>query len=1058
MSFRPKTTGPIAWMARNAVAANLLMLALAGGGLFMGFQVQQEVFPSIELDAVSVAVPYPGASPEEVEQGILLAVEEAVGGLNGVKRITASAYEGAGTVRIELLDGVDRERVLADVQSAVDRIVSFPEDAERPRISLAVTQRHVISLALFGDVEEESLRQIAERVRQGLVAEEQITLVNLGGIRPREIAIEVPQRHLRTYGLTLAQVAQAVRRASVELPGGTVETSGGQILLRTSERRDLGDQFRDITLVSRADGTRVQLGDIADIRDGFRDNHVSAQYDGRRTILINVSRVGEQTPIEVVDAVNGWIEENRAGLPPGVQIEAWDDRSQAFRDRIDLLRRNATVGIILVFLTLGLFLEMRLAFWVMLGIPISFLGAFWVLAGWGVSINQISLFAFIVTLGIVVDDAIIVGENAYEKRQRGMTRLQAAVAGAQEVSTPVIFAVLTTAVAFSPLFFVPGYVGKLFWMIPAVVIAVLTISLIESLLVLPAHLAHSRAGAQSGFWFTINWPQRFMSRGLEWFSHRIYKPAVSAACRQRYLTAAIGIAIVLGTFGWMFGGHIRFTFMPRAQIDVISARARLPLGSPVEDTEAVRDRLVVALEQALEELEVDGVIHRGTLAMVGQGRGHNRAANSGSHVTDVMVQLVPPDQRHTDGRTVANTWKKHAGDIPGLDSLSFRFSWFGDSGASVDVELSHPDTPTLEAAATALAERIRVYEGVRDVDPGFASGKTQYSYTLAPAGRSLGLTEADLARQLRSAFYGAEALRQQRGRDEVRVVVRLPEADRKCEHGLETLLLRTQAGGDIPLATAARQVRGQAYTDIQREEGRRVLHVTADLDQKMANAEEILRDLEKTVLPEFAADYPGLRFEFGGQRRHSADTMSALTSGFGVALVVIFALLAVPFRSYAQPIIIMSVIPFGIFGAVFGHVVMGHDLSILSVMGMVALSGIVVNDSLLLIVTVNRNIEDGMAPFEAVIAASVRRLRPILLTSLTTFFGLAPMITETSFQAQFLIPMALSLGFGIIWATFILLLIVPAAYLIFVDAQALFGVDARKVGEEKLEFAVEAKE
>ncbi|MFN3201649.1 MAG: efflux RND transporter permease subunit [Bradymonadia bacterium] len=1031
-----KQNGTVAWMAKNSVASNVLMAILLVGGAIMATTIQQEVFPEVETDKIVVDVPYPGASPAEVEQGIALVVEESIRGVDGVKRVISQSNEGMGNVTAELLEGSDTDRALSDIKGAVDRIVTFPRDAEQPQVYAVISRRQVVSLILYGQASEEVLRQTAERIREELLRLKDITLVELSGVKSREIGIEVPQENLRAYGLTLEQVSQAVQQASVELPGGSLKTEAGEFLIRTTERRDLGREFADIIVLSRPDGTQVRLGNVAIVKDGFAETDQESTFDGNPAVRIDVYRVGDQTPIEVSDAVKGYIAQTSKSLPPGLAMATWDDQSEIFADRIDLLTRNAKLGLLLVFVVLGLFLEIRLAFWVMLGIPISFLGAFLLMPLFGVSINMISLFAFIVVLGIVVDDAIVVGENVYEMRNRGMKPMEAAIEGAKRVSMPVVFAVLTTVAAFAPMLFVPGFMGKLFWVVPSVVIPVLILSLVESLYVLPAHLAHLKKEPGRVF-KVINRYQGKISGALEWFIHRLYRPVVRTAVRWRYLTIATAFGMMMLTVGFIQGGFVKFVFFPSVESEIVWVDAKLPVGANIEETKKLRDRLTEALIKVLEDKGGRDTLSRGIYSTAGSavaGMGPTGPMVAiGSHMSNVTIFMVPSDDRKLSAQQLAAAWRETLGEVPGIDTLKFTYSLAPGSGAAIDVELSHRDVETLERAAAMLAERLRRFSGVTDIDSGFSNGKSQIDIELKPEGRALGITEAYLARQLRSAFYGAEALRQQRGRDEVRVMVRLPKHDRVSLAGLESLIIRTPAGGEVPLGQAATLKLGKAYTRIKRVDGRRALNVTAEVEEGKANANEIVAKVKATILPELVEEVPGLTYGFEGQQREQAESGKSLAIGFMGALIAIWALLAVPLRRYTQPFVIMSVIPFGFIGAVIGHAVLGYNLSMISIMGVIALAGVVVNDSLVLVVAVNEMRDEGVKAFDAAVAGGVRRFRPILLTSLTTFFGLMPMIFETSMQAKFLIPMAVSLGFGVLFATFIVLLLVPSLYMIFED-------------------------
>ncbi|MCA9543793.1 MAG: efflux RND transporter permease subunit, partial [Myxococcales bacterium] len=645
--------GPIAWMAKNSVAANLMMGVLLLGGFFMVGQVKQEVFPEFTLDLVNVSVPYPGASPEEVEQGIVTVIEEAVRGLDGVDKVTSRALESVASINIELIDGTDGNKALSDIKAAVDRIVSFPEDAEEPVTSLFLARNKVISLVVYGDQDEESLRQLIEKARDEVLQSEAVTQVELVGVRSREIAVEIAQADLRAHGLTLSAVAEAMRRASIDLPAGSVKSDAGETLLRTRERRDYGSEFADVAIKSARGGAVLRVRDLAKVRDAFADEDLKATYNGKTAVQVDVYRVGAQTPIAVAAAVNEYAKAFAATLPPGVQVDTWNDSSEILADRIDLLMRNAKMGLVLVFLALALFLEFKLAFWVMLGIPISFMGAFLLMPVMDVSVNMISLFAFIVTLGIVVDDAIVVGENVYELREKGIPPLEAAIAGSKQVAVPVVFAVLTTVAAFSPLFFVPGVSGKFMRNIPAIVVSVILFSLVESLFILPAHLAHSKKSENPWIRRLMAGPEffrRLFSGGLQRFIYEIYQPLLRFMARNRYLALSGAMALLIATVGTVAGGHVEFTFMPKVEGDLVTASARLPEGVPIEETVKVRDRLIASVRTILEEAGGEAKLSRGIYASVGQAiaQGNRPSAGAiggGSHIVDVAVRLVPAGDR-----------------------------------------------------------------------------------------------------------------------------------------------------------------------------------------------------------------------------------------------------------------------------------------------------------------------------------------------------------------------------------------------------------------------------
>ena len=1015
----------MAWMAGNSVAANLLMAVFLVGGLVLATQVKQEVFPEFDSDTVTISVSYAGASPEEVETSVIQAVEEAVQGLEGVDTITATASEGSGTVTIEALEGADVNRLWQEAQSEVERIGTFPDEADDPQVTISEHKHEVISLVLYGDAGEAQLREQAELVRDELLNQDRITQVDLSGVRDYEIHVEVPQETLRRYGLTLADISEKVAKASVELGGGSLDTSSGEILVRVKDQRNYAQEYAEVPLFSGDDGSRVLLGDLAEITEGFEESDSWASYDGQRAVMINVYRVGEQTPTEVSEAALEVVEQAGSDLPPGLNLTMLSDSSEMFTQRAELLLKNAYMGLAVVFLCLALFLEIRLAFWVSLGIPIAFLGSFLFLPATDFSINMITMFAFIVTLGIVVDDAVVVGESIYYERKKGSSLLSASIRGARNVVLPVVFSVLTNIVAFLPLMFVPGMMGKMFHSIPVVVAAVFLVSLVESLFILPAHLSHG--GGASGF-PPLAWLERRQQRfstAFERFVRQRFAPLLERSLKYRYTVIALGLALLLCTAGWVFSGRMGLVLFPAVDSDFAYCSVELPYGSPVERTRALEERLVRAAEAVIEENGgeklADGVYSR-----------------VNENAITVQIFLTESEVRALSTTQVTQLWREKVGAIAGVESLSFESNRGGPgSGKNLTIQLSHRDVDVLKQAGADLAERLTHFAGVFDIDDGSAQGKRQFDVRLTGLGESAGLTSRDVANQLRYAFYGAEAVKLQRGRNEVTVRVRLPEGERASEATFEDLVLLIPDGGEMLLRDAASVEVGRAYTSIDRSDGRRIATVTANVKPD-SQAETMVSELSRTVLPELVAAYPGLSFSFEGHQADLRESIASLVSGLLLALLGIYAMLAIPFKDYFQPLIIMFCIPFGIVGAVLGHLLLGYSLSLMSLFGVVALSGVVVNDSLVLIDLANRLRRQGASARQAVLQAAVQRFRPILLTTLTTFGGLAPMILETSREARFLIPMAISLGFGILFATFITLGMVPALYLVLEDVAGLF--------------------
>ena len=1023
---RVSHAGPIAWMARNGVSANLLMLVMVLGGLMASWQIKKEVFPEFSLDQVEVSVAYPGASPTDVEQGVVLVVEEALLGIEGVDEIQSTANEGSARVIAKLQESADPNRAFTDIQQAVSRINTFPLDAEQPRIALAKRVRSVMRLQLYGDADVLALRELGEQVRDQLLNAPGITQVELEGAREYRIYVEVPSANLQAHGLSLGEVAERLSAAALESGAGSVETAAGEVLVRVSERRDWAAEFADLALIQRPDGSTVRLADVAVVRDDLDDTADGrAWFDGQPAIGLEVFRIGEQTPTGVSQAVQAALEDIRVSLPGPIELRVLADDSKVYQQRLDLMLKNAFLGLILVFALMSLFMEAKLAFWVTMGIPIAFLGAMLLMPASGISINMIAMFAFIISLGIVVDDAVVVGENIYEYRERGYTLLDAAIAGARELAVPVSFSVLTNIVAFLPLMFVPGTMGKLFIVIPTVVCTVFAISLIEALFILPAHLAGSRPGR--GDSRLARWQRRF-NAGFANLVERAYQPLVERAVAHRYLSLSVGVGLLVIMLAFAASGRMGFEMMPSVEADLSQATLVMPVDHPSSEVEAA----AMALEASAREL-------------VTQHGGEELSEGIFTVINDNSVQvrvfLTPPERRPISTGTFTRLWRERSPAIAGAQSLRFAADAGGPgSGAALTIELSHRQVGVLDQASAQLAAAIGEFPTASDIDDGFAPGKQQFDVQLNDAGRSLGLSARDVSQQIRAAFFGAEVLRQQRGRNEVRVQVRLPAAERQAVTDIRNLLIQTPAGTWVPLDLVAELRVSQAPSTITRRQGRRTVQVTANVTPRQESG-QILRALQAEAIPQLLRDFPGLSVNLEGQQADQRDSLKALGLGFVVAVGLIYLLLAAPFGSYLQPVVVMAAIPFGIFGAIIGHLIMGYSMSIISMMGVIALSGVVVNGSLVMLHTANQRRAEGLPAAAAMVQAGVRRFRPILLTTISTFVGLAPMIFETSRQARFMIPMAISLGYGVLFATAITLILVPCLYLVIEDVRGLLGRD-----------------
>ncbi|MGD9123724.1 MAG: efflux RND transporter permease subunit, partial [Desulfarculaceae bacterium] len=906
----------MAWFASNHVAANLLMLFFIVGGVITALTMKLEIFPETSLDRISVRVVYSGASPAEVEEAINRRIEEKIAGLAGIRRIDSIAYEGMGSVTIELMQGWDLQKLLDEVKGEVDRITTFPEEAERPIVREVTRRTQVLWVAVYGDAPESTLKHLAERTQDEITNLPGVTLAELFGVRKGEIHIEVSEQTLRRYGLTLEKVADAVRRASLDLPAGTIKTKGAEILVRAKGRRYFASDYNDVPVLTRADGNLVTLGQIANLKETFEDSDLFARFNGKPAALIQVYRVAEQNALNVAEEVKKYIEKAGPKLPQGIKMGVFADRSLILKSRLDLLLRNMAVGLILVVLVLTLFLEVRLAFWVTLGIPISFCIAVWFLPSADVSINMVSLFAFILVLGIVVDDAIVVGENVFKKREQGMPALKAAIEGAQQVGPPVIFSVLTTVVAFAPLLMGSGMMGKIMRNIPTVVILVLLGSLLESLFILPAHLARSKnkaSGKDQGP------SEKFTSRWLKRFIGGPYKKLLAFCLHWRYATVGLGLCVLLLSVGTYTGGWLKFTLFPKVESDLLIAGVTMASGTPVERTTEVVSRLEKAAQETLAEAGQESP--KGTPPLLKQvvslmglqiamGGAHAGVNESGGHVATLFVEVLEGEKRKQKAEDLTVRWRQKVGPVPDAQSLVFQSELF-NAGNAVEVHLSHPDESRLLAAAAELKATLNQIPGILDLADSFIPGKEELQLKLKPSGRTLGLTLAEISRQVRHAFYGAEALRLQRDKDEVKVMVLYPEDERRSLGDIERMRIRTPAGDEVPFNQVAQVKISRGYNSIQRAQRRRVVKVTADVDESVTNAAEVRQSLSTQILPQLKAKYPELRTDMEGAAREQRESLDDVYYGFAIAMFGIYMLLAIPFRSFSQPFIVMAAIPFG---------------------------------------------------------------------------------------------------------------------------------------------------
>lgn len=1034
----------IAWFVHNPVATNLLMMILVVGGLLALPQIHQEEFPTLDVEAVQVTVSYLGAAPTEVENSVCIRIEEAIEGTQGLDRISSIAAEGMCTVTAELVVGVDKTKVSNDIKSKVDAIDSFPietEQAVTAEVSIIAT---VLQIAIAGPTDERTLKVIGQSVRDDIAALPGVSQVQLQFARPYEISIEVSEQTLRRHGLTLAAIGAAIEQSSLDIPGGSLKTEGGEILLRTKGQAYTAQAFEDIVVLTRTDGTAVTLGEIAEVIDGFEDSDLQARLDGEPAVALKVSRVGEEDIMQIANQVKTYLDEVEGTLPEGINITIWQDESQDLVDRLDVLAKNARSGLLLVLLILTLFLRFRLALWVAAGIPVALLGTVALFPATGIAISTVSVMAFILVLGILVDDAIVVGERIYSHEQQGKTRLSAAVDGTSEVSLPVIFGVLTTMATFIPVISIPGPMGGFYEPLGYTVMLALAFSVIESQLILPMHLAHRRPEvARGGSGYMEKWLhlQDKISGSLNILATRYYQPAVERALRWRYLTVAAGVGVLIITLSLFVGGHIQFQFFPAVEGTHLYATLEMPEGTPIEKTAKAVERLESAAEELRAELDANlaegepskvSHVFSSIGSFIPKGSIDGRVSAQ-SNLAEVGIELnLPRDYSGTPTRVYASRWRELTGGIPDAIELGFTSEAFG-FGKAIAFELYGKDFDHLRDAAAELRLALQSYDGVMDVSDSFRAGKQEVQLTLLPEARSLGLTLQDLGQQVRQAFYGYEAQRVQRGPDDIRVMVRYPEAERRSLGDLEAMRIRTADGAEVPFSSVARATLERGYTTIQRVEGKRVVTVEADVNRSINTPEAIIDAVRARELVDISRNHPSVSYGLAGEAEERSESMGSLVSTAALALLVIYALLAIPLRSYLQPLVIMSVIPFGAVGAIVGHLILGKDLVFFSLLGIIALSGVVVNSSLVLVDYINKQRLLGHSLEDAVSHAGSVRFRPIVLTSITTFVGLMPIMMDTTISTHIFVPMAISLAFGVLVGTLITLFLVPCLYTILHD-------------------------
>jgi multidrug efflux pump subunit AcrB len=1024
----------IEWFARNAVAANLLMLSIIIGGLVsVNHWLRLEAFPPFDVDTISVSVALRGASPEDIELGAAVRIEEAVKDIEGIDRLVSRSTEGSTRVTIEVDSGYDPLVLLDKVKSRVDAINTFPVEAEKPVVNLAERRFAVINVVISGIQAEEEIRRYGEQIREELLLLDDVSFVEFDSARRYEIAIEASADRLREYDLSLAEIAWAIRDSSVDLSAGNVRTLGGDILIRSKGQAYRRADFESIVVKTNPDGSIVQIGDLAHVQDGFEEDSISTRFNGKEAVFLDISRTGNQSVLRISTQVKDYIESRQESLPVGMELSYWDDDAQVLKNRLGILSKSALQGGILVILLLTLFLRPAIALWVFLGVPISFLGAFILMSIFDISLNMMSAFGFIIVLGIVVDDAIVTGENVYKHLQLGSDGLYAAIEGTREVAVPVTFGILTTIVAFLPLIFIEGRVGTWYSPVALVVIPVLLFSLVESKLILPSHLAKIKPRREDANARGFTAWQRRVAKKLEHIIVDFYQPFLKFSLRHRWSTLACFTGVLIVMLTLVTSGWTRFVFFPSIESETATAVLEMPVGTPFEVTSRHADRMFEAARSLQEkyagEAEGEGMITN-ILATVGSIRRDN-----GPHLAQIRFETAPRETR-TSGLTVTQLiqeWREMVGPIPGAVNVSFRASWFR-AGEPIDVQFSGNSLDELSAAADALKQQLANYPGVFDITDSLSDGKEELQIELRPQGHLMGLTRSNIVQQVGQAFRGFEAQRIQRGRDDIRVLVRFPIEERGTLSSLNEMLITAPNGSKIPLANVATLVPGKGPSLITRIDGYRVLNVTADVDKDQTNMVVLQAELRDYVAG-LLSRYPGITYEMEGEQRQQRESFGSLVVAWPLLLFTIYILLALPLKSYIQPVLVMSIIPFGFIGAVIGHWIMGYPLSFLSILGLLALSGVVINDSLVLVDFINQKHRAGKALWNSVVEAGVLRFRPVILTSLTTFFGLLPLLTEKSSAAQILIPMAISLGFGILFATAVTLVLVPVNVLIVDDIQ-----------------------
>ena len=1039
----------IAYFIRYPIWTNVLMFSLLSFGVISFFSMKFSAFPETEPSLLFVRVPFIGASPEEVEEGVIIKIEEALEGLEGIERITSEARENIGTVNVEILDGADINTVLADVKNAVDRISSFPVGIEKPVISAQPRISQAVQVVVFGETDLYNLKYISESIRDELLASDEISQVTVVGVPSLEISIEVAEADLRRYELTFDEIAAKVRSANVNISGGKFDTNDEEILIRAYGRDYYANELRDLVVRGSEAGTVLYLKDVAEIEERWQDVPDKSYYNDKPAVILDVDKTLEESVLdvvaktqEIVDAFNAQHTQVRAVLI--------DDQSQGIGQRLNLLITNGLIGTMLVVITIGFFMNIRLSFWVSIGIPISFAGMFLVALLSGLTINVISTFGMVIVIGILVDDAIVVGENIFAHYERGKPPLQSAIDGTIEMLAPVFTSVTTTIIAFTPFFFIEGFLGKFIWQMALVVIASLFFSLVEAFFILPAHLAHSK-----GLHPHAQDPRirRKIEAAIQFLTQKLYAPTLRAAMRHKWITVVTPIALFMLTIGFFSGGFIGFTFFPFIDRDTLSINLSLVSGRQEADTEAVLSKIEKAAWELNEQLRDERADGKNVILGINKDLGSNDFGEAGSHTGKLVLQLLEGEIRQMDTYIIGNRLRDMVGPIPQAQSITYANATF--FGKPISLSLLGNDLDELNKASELLLEELEAFESLKDVTVSNAAGRREIDIKLKPRAESLGLSLREVAGQVRQGFFGEEIQRIQRGRDEIRVWVRYRPEDRAAIGNLEQMRIRTPDGAEYPFSELASYEIERGVTKINRLERKREVKIEANQSDVTDDLPPILAEIEQVLQTKVLPQVQGVEVSFEGQSRGQEKSNRSLGRGFGIAMILMFILVVLVFRSYLQAVLVFSLIPLAVLGALWGHGIQGVAVNTLSMYGIIALSGIIINDSIVLIDQINRNLRSGLKVFEAVFDAALARLRPILLTSLTTSFGLAPLILENSRQAQFLIPMAISVAYGLLFGTLILLYLLPAAYLALNRLRVLtFELVSSKTSPELVEPAV----